>query len=197
MTTTTAALACAVVAIVSAQQLNDLRKMYDAGKYQQALSAAQKVDSEPRVVYLEGQAQQKLTRADAARDAYQRLAQRPDDDAWHWIGQSAVDLLGSNVDGAVNAAGEAVSRDGELPEAHFQRGLALAKKNDMGGAAAAFQKAADLDPTWADAHYYAGLAYSKVKRIDLMAQHFNLFLKLAPQSPQRAEVASIMKALGG
>jgi hypothetical protein len=36
-----------------------------------------------------------------------------------------------------------------------------------------------------------------VKRIDLMAQHFNLFLKLAPQSPQRAEVASIMRALGG
>ena len=66
----------------------------------------------------------------------------------------------------------------------------------MAGAAAAFERAAELDPSWADAHYYAGLAYSKVKRVDLMASHFDTFLKLAPQSPQRPEVQSIMRTLG-
>jgi tetratricopeptide (TPR) repeat protein len=65
----------------------------------------------------------------------------------------------------------------------------------MGGASAAFEKAAQLDPSWADAHYYAGLAYSKIKRIDLMAAHFDTFLKLAPQSPQRPAVQSIMRTL--
>src|SRR5437764_1290374 len=44
--------------------------------------------------------------------------------------------------------------------------------------------------------YYAGLAYSKIKRVDMMASHFDSFLKLAPQSPQRPEVQSIMRTLG-
>jgi len=30
-----------------------------------------------------------------------------------------------------------------------------------------------------------------------MAQHFDTFLKLAPQAPERPEVQSIMRTLGG
>ena len=67
----------------------------------------------------------------------------------------------------------------------------------MANAAAAFEKATELDPSWAEAHYYAGLAYSKIKRFDLTASHFDAVLKLAPQSPSRPEVQSIMKTLGG
>jgi len=204
LTTTTAAL-CAVVAMSAqgtqgaqkGQGLADLRKLYDEGKYQETLTKAQPVDSAPRIVYLEGQAQQKLKRSDAARQAYQRLAARPADDPWHDIGQSAIELLAGKREAAAKTAEQAVARDGDIAEAHFQRGLALSAAGNMPEAAAALEKATTLDPTWADAHYYAGLAYSKVKRIDLMAEHFKLFLKLAPQSPQRAQVMSIMKALGG
>ena len=53
----------------------------------------------------------------------------------------------------------------------------------------------DLDPTWAYAHYYAGLAYSKVKRVDLTERHFQAFLRLAPQAPERPGVQSILRTL--
>jgi hypothetical protein len=36
-----------------------------------------------------------------------------------------------------------------------------------------------------------------VKRLDMTASHFDAFLKLAPQSPARPEVQSIMKTLSG
>ena len=97
----------------------------------------------------------------------------------------------------MDAANQAVARGDSLPEAHYQRGLALSVRQDMANAAAAFEKATELDPSWADAHYYAGLAYSKVKRIDMTASHFDTFLKLAPQSPSRPEVQSIMRTLSG
>ena len=40
----------------------------------------------------------------------------------------------------------------------------------------------------------ADVAYRRSR--DLMAQHFNTFMRLAPQSPSRAEVQSIMRTLG-
>jgi tetratricopeptide (TPR) repeat protein len=182
----------------SAQSLADARKLYDAGQYQQAAAAAQaSADAEPRMLYLLAQSQQKLGRRDEARQQYSQLAARPDDDPWHDIGRAAVAQLANDGGGALEAANQAAERGGNLAEAHYQRGVALSGRQDWAEAAAAFEKATELDPSWADAHYYAGLAYSKVRRIDLMATHFNTFLRLAPQSPSRAEVQSIMRTLGG
>jgi tetratricopeptide (TPR) repeat protein len=178
---------------VAAQELSELRKLYDSGRYQQVVGAPA---DDPRVAYLVGQSQQKLGHRDEARQAYEQLAARGEDDPWRGIGQSAIALLAANAGEAVEAANQAVTRGDSLAEAHLQQGLALAARQDMAGASEAFEKASQLDPAWADAHYYAGLAYSKVKRIDLMAQHFDTFLKLAPQSPQRPEVQSIMRTLG-
>ena len=143
------------------------------------------------------QSHQKLRQRDEAREVYGQLAARGDGDPWGDVGRSAVALLAADAAGAVDAANQAVARGDSLPEAHYQRGLALSVRQDMANAAAAFEKATELDPSWADAHYYAGLAYSKVKRIDMTASHFDTFLRLAPQSPSRPEVQSIMKTLSG
>jgi tetratricopeptide (TPR) repeat protein len=191
------AVACLVASArpASAQNLSDLRKLYDAGHYQQVVAAPSSRD--PRVTYLVAQSHQKLGHRDEAGQVYGQLAARGDADPWHDVGRSAIALLGSDAAGAVDAANQAVARGDSLAEAHFQRGLALSVRQDMANAATAFEKATELDPSWADAHYYAGLAYSKVKRLDLTASHFDAFLKLAPQSPSRPEVQSIMKTLGG
>jgi len=193
------ALLVAAVRSASAQSLSDLRKHYDAGQYQQAIAAASSAqvsgDEQPRVTYLVAQSHQKLGHRDEARQVYGQLAARGDDDPWRDIGRSAVALL-TDAAAAVDAANQAVARGNALPEAHYQRGLALSVRQDMADAAAAFEKATELDPSWADAHYYAGLAYSKIRRIDLTASHFDTFLKLAPQSPSRPEVQSIMRTLG-
>jgi len=181
----------------SAQGLADARKLYDAGQYQQAAAAAQGAADDPRMLFLAAQSQQKLGQRDEARQRYSQLASRPDGDPWHDIGRSAVAQLANDGGGALAAANQAVEHGGNVAEAHYQRGLAFSTQQDMANAAAAFEKATELDPNWADAHYYAGLAYSKVRRIDQMASHFNTFLRLAPQSPSRAEVQSIMRTLGG
>ena len=185
----------------SAQSLSDLRKVYDAGQYQQAIASAASAqvseDEQPRVTYLVAQSHQKLGHRDEAQHAYGQLAARGDGDPWRDVGRSAVALLAADAAGAADAANQAVALGESLPEAHYQRGLALSVRQDMANAAAAFEKATELDPSWADAHYYAGLAYSKARRIDKMASHFDTFLRLAPQSPSRPEVQSIMRTLGG
>ena len=183
------------------QSVSDVRKLYDAGRYQQVIEMAgdMPANSEQgnKVTYLAARSLEKLARKDEARRVYEQLAAHGDQDPWGDIGRSATALLGSNAQAALDAANEAVAHGESLPEAHFQRGLALSAQRDMAEAAAAFDRAAQLDPAFAYAHYYAGLTYSKVKRIDLMAQHFDMFLKLAPQAPERPEVQSIMRTLGG
>jgi len=188
-------LACAAAALAFAQSVEELRKLYDAGQYQQVVDAAGG-EQDPRVTYLRALSQQKLRQPAEARRAYEQLTARPESDPWHDVGKSAVALLSSDSAGALEAADRAIDADDSLPEAHYQRGLALSARQDMAGAAAAFQKASDLDPGWAYAHYYAGIAYSKVKRADLTASHFQAFLRLAPQAPERGEVQSILRTLG-
>jgi len=188
--------ACLATQLVFGQGLDDLRKQYDAGQYQQVIASGAHAD-DPRVIYLVAMSHQKLRHPDEARRVYEQLAARPDSDPWNGIGRSAAAILSSDSAGAAEAAEQAVANGDSLAEAHYQRGLALAARQDMAGAAAAFQKATELDPGWAYAHYYAGIAYSKIKRADLTASHFQTFLKLAPQAPERGEVQSIMRTLGG
>ncbi len=189
----TIALLTTVATGASAQALGDVRSMYDSGQYQQAIDAGGR-SQDPRVLFVVAQSHQKLRHADEAKRVYEQLATRSD--AWQAIGKSAVAVLSSNAAGAVQEADQAVARGGSIAEAHYQRGLALSAKQDLGEAANAFQKATELDPNWAPAHYYAGIAFSKAKRADLTAEHFQTFLKLAPQAPEKGEVQSILRTLG-
>ena len=188
------ALACAAGQVVSVhgQGLNDVRRLFDSGQYQQVIAAAAE---DPRVTFLRAQSYEKLQQSNEARQVYAQLAARPESDAWQGVGRSALALTSSDAAGALEASNQAVARDGALPEAYYQQGMALSANQDFAGAAVAFQKAAELDPNWAYAHYSAGLAYSRVKRIDLTAQHFQTFLRLAPQAPERAQVQSILRTL--
>ena len=77
----------------------------------------------------------------------------------------------------------------------YQLGLALSGAEQWAPAAAAFEKATAVDPAHAYAHYYAGLAYSKIRRVDLMARHFEYFLKLAPEAPERPAVTALMRSI--
>jgi len=187
-------LACAAgqAVIIHGQSLNDVRRLFDSGQYQQVIAAAAE---DPRVTYLRAQSYEKLSQSNEARQVYAQLAARPESDAWQAVGRSALALASSDAAGALEASNQAVARDGTLPEAYYQQGMAFSANQDFRSAAVAFQKAADLDPNWAYAHYNAGIAYSKVKRADLTAQHFQTFLRLAPQAPERGQVQSILRTL--
>ncbi len=182
--------------VASAQDSAEVRRLFEAGKYQQVVEVAG-ADAAPEVVYTAAQSQQKLGAADQARELYAQLAGRPDDDVWHFIGLSGQQLVGDDTDAALESARHAVGMNAGLPEAQYQLGLVLAKRQAWAEAAAAFDAAANANPANAYAHYYGGLMHYRANRPDRMANRFEQFLKLAPEAPERPEVLQIMRTVRG
>jgi tetratricopeptide (TPR) repeat protein len=183
-------------ATVLAQDAAEVRRLFEAGQYQLVIQTADAGGS-PEAVYTAAQSHQKLGSAEEARSSYARLAERSDDDAWHFIGLSGQQLLDDQTDAALESARQAAQLAGNLPEAHYQVGLVLAKRQDWRGAADAFDRAVDLNPANAYAQYYDGLMQYRAGRPDRMANHFEQFLKLAPEAPERPEVLQIMRTVRG
>ena len=179
-----------------AQDTAQVRRMFEAGQYQQVIETAGTADV-PEAIYTAAQSYQRLGSVAEARDTYARLTARPEDDPWHFIGLSGQQLLDDDAEGALASAQQAVALAGGLAEAQFQLGLVLARRQDWGGAAEALDRAAELSPAYAYAHYYGGLMHYRANRPDRMAIHFEAFLKLAPEAPERPEVVQIMRTVRG
>jgi tetratricopeptide (TPR) repeat protein len=181
---------------VQAQDASEVRRMFEAGQYQQVIQSAD-AGTSAEALYTAAQSYQKLGSADEARSTYARLAERSEDDPWHFIGVSGQQLLDDNTDGALAAAQRAVQMADGLAEAHYQLGLVLAKREDWRAAADAFDRVSQISPANAYAHYYGGLMEYRASRPDRMANHFERFLKLAPEAPERPEVLQVMKTVRG
>jgi tetratricopeptide (TPR) repeat protein len=190
-----------VLALTAGQTAADVRQLYDAGKYREVVAALAQAtadaDRAARLQYLAAQSYDKLKDTAAARSTYQRLANARGETPWASIGLSAVQLADKQFDEALASATRATRLDASLPEAQYQRGIVLMFRKDYGDAVDAFTKATELDPRFAAAYYYAGLASSRVKRTDLMANNFAMFIKLAPNAPERPEVESILRTVRG
>lgn len=81
------------------------------------------------------------------------------------------------------------------PGVPLYRGVLLIYRKDYAGAVKELDKAISLDPGQAYAHYYAGLAYSNLKRPDRMVNHFQTFLKLAPDAPEAEKVKAVLRSV--
>jgi tetratricopeptide (TPR) repeat protein len=182
--------------VAFAQSASQVQKLFEAGQYQRVVDSAQP-DGDPAVLYTAAQSHQKLGETDRAFETYGALAGRGEGDAWHFIGLSGQQLLRDDGDGAVASARQAVEVAGDMPEAHYQLGLALAKKQEWQQAAAEFDRVTELNPSNAYAHYFGGLMHYRANRPDRMANHFEQFLKLAPDAPERPEVMQIMRTVRG
>jgi len=178
------------------QDAAEVRKMFEAGRFQQVVESASG-DAAPAVIYTAAQSHQKLGATGEARAAYAQLATRAENDPWHFIGLSGQQMLDEATGPALESAQRAVSLAPRLAEAHYQLGFVLAKREDWRAASEAFDRAAELNPSVAYAHYYGGLMHYRAGRPDRMAIHFEQFLKLAPEAPERPEVLQIMKTVRG
>jgi tetratricopeptide (TPR) repeat protein len=180
--------------LASAQDPAHVQRLFESGQYQQAVEATS-AEAPPASIYIAAQSQQKLGANDQALELYSRLASRAEGDPWRLIGESGQRLVQNDVDAALNAAQQVVAAAGDMAEAHFQLGLVLAKRREWPAAAQAFDRASELNPNLAYAHYYGGLMHYRANRPDQMAIHFDEFLKLAPEAPERPEVLQIMKTV--
>jgi tetratricopeptide (TPR) repeat protein len=179
-----------------AQNASQVQKLFEAGQYQRVVESAQP-DGNPAVLYAAAQSHQKLGETDRAVETYGMLASRDEGDAWHYVGLSGQQLLGEDLNAAVESARRAVEIAPEMAEAHYQLGLVLAKREEWAPAATEFDRVTELSPTNAYAYYYGGLMHYRASRPDQMAIHFDRFLKLAPDAPERPEVMSIMRTVRG
>jgi tetratricopeptide (TPR) repeat protein len=174
--------------------------LFDAGKYEEAISAitAKEGEPAPESIYLAGQSYLRLNRRDDARAQFAKLAAGVDPPtAWSLVGESATALADGNHPVAVEKASRAAEMAPDQFHPHYQLGLAHAALEQWEQAAAAFEKATTINPSFAYAHYHAGLMYSRQRQLDKMATHLEYFLKLAPEAPERAAVTSLMRSIRG
>lgn len=187
--------AVAALLPVPAQQETNPRKLFESGKYQEAIDRIKAQPDAPKdQIYLRALAHRKLSQNDEAKEAFAALGE---EGAWQSIGASGAALVDGNLEAADAAAKKAVELDGNSPQAQYQLGLVESARGNQALAATAFAKAAELDPQMAYAHYEAGMAFYKAKKVDRMAVYFENFLKLAPDAPEAPAVKSIMKTVRG
>jgi len=102
--------------------------------------------------------------------------------------QKQYDRAQSNLDQALNLA----PKD---PEVYLYRGKLGIHRENYPAAAKELDRAIELAPKTAYAHYYAGIAYSNLRRPDKMVDHFQYFLKLAPDAPEANKVKSLLRSV--
>jgi tetratricopeptide (TPR) repeat protein len=195
-----ASLTALVLVAPWAAEAQTAQKLFERGAYNETV---QRVNSEraagnndPASAYLAGQAFDKLDRHQDARSEYARLT-AGDDETWHAIGQSAIALIDNANDEALAEARKARDLSGESGWAFYQLGLVHMKRNEFKDASQALDRAAELMPEFAYAHYHAGVAHQREKRFSPMAEHFQAFLRLAPDAPERRQVQLALSALKG
>lgn len=177
--------------VSAAEQKPEVQRLFQSGAYEQAVDAAR--DGDPATTYLAAQSLMKLNRNDQAVAELGRL--RGDQGAWRLVGESTEALIANDAGRAIEVARRAVEADGGNPFAQYQLGLSAAKGNDWGTAVAAFTRAIELKPDFAYAHYYAALSYQRQRQLSKTAEHFDAFLRLAPDAPERSAVLAILRTI--
>ncbi|MDP1571186.1 MAG: hypothetical protein Q8L86_14425 [Vicinamibacterales bacterium] len=192
----------ALLAISTAAAAQDAspQALYEAGQYDAVLA---RVDAERGAgreslesAFMAAQAARRLGQGDRVVQEYERLASSPNP-AWAALGRAGAALERGDLDQAQGAAGEAIGLEGGLGFAHYQLGMVHARRNNHEAAGQAFARAAELMPSFAYAHYYAGLSFQRVKNINRMATHFEQFVQLAPNAPERTQVLVVLRSVRG
>jgi tetratricopeptide (TPR) repeat protein len=188
-----AALTCSA-GLTVAQETHSIQKLLERGANEEAVQRAEAERDNPESSFLAAQALIKMNNNERANEEYARLGAAGGDD-WKAIGESGAALLAGDMAAAMAAATRAVELNGSNPYAHYQLGAVASRQNNYQQAAEAFGRAAELKPDFAYAHYYAGLANQRLKQIAKMAEHLEAFMRLAPEAPERAAVAAILRTI--
>jgi tetratricopeptide (TPR) repeat protein len=186
------ALAALFAAEVGAQV--SIQALIERGALEEAVQRAEGERDNPESTYLAAQAATMMRNTGKAMEEFTRLRDTGDA-SWKAIGESGALLAEGNAGAAMEAAERAVAANRDNPYAHYQVAAVASHENNFRMAADSFGQAAELKPDFAYAHYYAGLAYQRLKNIPKMSEHFETFMRLAPDAPERSAVASILRTL--
>lgn len=111
------------------------------------------------------------------------------------LGLARIAIENKDLDTADALINQAAEMDGGNADIPFNRGLMKASRKEYAESVKDLELAIQKNPENAYAHYYAGLSYNAMKRPDKMIEHFQKFVKLAPDAPEKARVQSILKTV--
>jgi tetratricopeptide (TPR) repeat protein len=103
----------------------------------------------------------------------------------------------NNDSAALEQARADAAASGNNVITQYELGLSYVAGSDFAAAAQAFDRCIDIAPAFAYAYYQAALAYERTGRPDLMANRFDRFVRLAPNAPERPQVDSVLRTVGG
>lgn len=170
------------------------QQLYETGQYQALVDrAAEGRAASPDDTYMAALAFLKMENSGASAAEYRRLQEQGG--AWGEVGASGVAMLDRNYGEAVAAARRAIEMSPDHPYLQYQLGLSALGADDYGTASQALARATEIKPDFAYAHYYAGQAFQELRNASKAAEHFSYFVRLAPDSPDRAAAMAILRAL--
>jgi tetratricopeptide (TPR) repeat protein len=179
---------------VTGAEQDTVQKLLERGSLQEAVERAQSEGGNPESTFLAAQAFIKMDNSGGAEERYSRLREEGDE-SWKAVGKSGAKLLAGDLGGALEAANHAIAANGDNAYAHYQVGVVTMRQNNFERALEAFDRALQLKSDLAYAHYYAGQAAQRLKQTPKMAEHFTLFVRLAPEAPERQTVQAILRTL--
>lgn len=179
---------------VSAGVARSVQGLYESGRYHDVLHSVAAGDGSAQALWFAAQSRLRLGQRDEGERHLAQLAQVGGTPAWQVAADLGLALLHDNAE-EIDRAREAAAGFPGDPFVQYQLGLAHARRNDMAAAAQAFDRSSQADPRFAYAYYNSGLTWDRLNRADLAIARLEMFERLAPEAPERPEVASILQTV--
>ena len=182
----------------AAAQTVSAQALYESGRDDELVNriAAAGGAAAPSDIWFAAQSKLRLGRRAEALDDLTRLSETSADPGVQAAVRLAVARL-NNDPGALDRARGDAAAFADNVFVQYELGLSYAAQNDFASAARAFDRCIEIAPTFAYAYYQAALAYDRLNRMDLMANRFDRFVRLAPNAPERPQVDSVLRTVGG
>lgn len=168
--------------------------LYESGRYQEVVNNVNAGDRSAQALWFAAQSTLRLGQRAEAAGHFAQLPQAGGNPAWQIVSDLGQALLRDDAGEIDRGRQEAAAFPGD-PFVQYELGLAHARRGDMGAAAEAFDRVTQADPRFAYGYYNGGLAYDRLNRADLAIARLEMFVRLAPDAPERPEVTSILQTV--
>ncbi len=175
---------------------SSIQALYESGRDDEVMSRVSSPSLRSDEVWFGAQSLLRVGQRAEATEQFRRLRDTGESDGFRRAADVALARV-TGEPGAVQIAQAASAAFPADPFVQFEVGVTFALQGDMAGAAQAFDAAINAAPMLAHAYYQSGLAYSRLDRPDLTVARFETFVRLAPSSPERAQVESILRTARG
>jgi len=184
---------------VFAQTLETGINLYRTEQYPQAeqelRGVTQNNPENAEARYYLGMTLVELNRLDDAQAEFDKAKEMSVPQDRQKVAEARLQMARQEMDPALASLQEAEALNAENADVYLNRGLIHASRQNFPAAITDLERSLQINPHNPRAHYYAGIAYNRTGRPDKMVEHFQIFLKQAPDSPDAAKVRSMMRSV--